>query len=166
MYDIQAIADRVDIEALRGEFTDAVMMNDHDRLASLFTPDGAVRIPIGHIEAAGQEQIRALGQRRQALTDYFLQTTHPGTIQLDGDTATGRAYLSELVHGRDGSSHLNYFVYHDRYQRTGNGWKFTERVAEFRYLDTTPLAGSAPRATGAGAEPPAGDTPAAKGASG
>jgi hypothetical protein len=45
MSDLQAIADRVEIEALRGEFTDAVMMNDHDRLASLFTPGGAVRIP-------------------------------------------------------------------------------------------------------------------------
>jgi ketosteroid isomerase-like protein len=75
--DFQAIADRVEIEALRGEFTDAVMMNDHDRLASLFTPGGAVRIPLGHIEAAGREQIRALGQRRQALADYFVQTTHP-----------------------------------------------------------------------------------------
>jgi hypothetical protein len=47
--DLQAIADRVEIEALRGEFTDAVMMNDHARLASLFTPDGAVRIPLGSI---------------------------------------------------------------------------------------------------------------------
>jgi hypothetical protein len=45
MSNLQAITDRVEIEALRGEFTDAVMMNDHDRLASLFTPDGAVRIP-------------------------------------------------------------------------------------------------------------------------
>jgi hypothetical protein len=45
MSDLQAIADRVEIEALRGEFTDAVMMNDHDRLASLFTPGGAARIP-------------------------------------------------------------------------------------------------------------------------
>jgi hypothetical protein len=41
MSDLQAIADRVEIEALRGEFTDAVMLNDHDRLASLFTHDGA-----------------------------------------------------------------------------------------------------------------------------
>jgi ketosteroid isomerase-like protein len=122
------------------------MMNDHDGLASLFTHDGVVRIPEAGIEAVGRAQIRALGERRQALTDYFVQTTHPGTIQLDGDTATGRAYLSELAHGRDGSSHLNYFVYHDRYQRTPDGWKFTERVAEFRYLDTTPLAGSAPQA--------------------
>jgi ketosteroid isomerase-like protein len=146
MSDLQAIADRVEIEALRGEFADAVMMNDHERLASLFTHDGVVRIPEGDIEAAGREEIRALGERRQALTDYFVQTTHPGTIQLDGDTATGRAYLSELVGGRDGSSHLNYFVYHDRYQRTPDGWRFTERVSEFRYLDAGPLTGSPPAA--------------------
>ena len=31
MSDLQAIADRVEIEALRGEFTDAVMMHDYDR---------------------------------------------------------------------------------------------------------------------------------------
>jgi hypothetical protein len=83
MSDLQAIADRVEIEALRGEFTDAVMMSDYDRL---------------------------------------------------------------LMHGRDGNSQLNYSVYHDRYQRTPDGWKFVERVYEVRYLDTTPLAGSAPDA--------------------
>ena len=73
-----------------------------------------------------------------------MQTTHPGMIQLDGDTASGRAYMQELVRLRDGRSELNYAVYHDRYQRTSDGWKFTERVYEVRYLDTTPLAGSAP----------------------
>ena len=41
MSDLQAIADRFEIEALRGEFTDAVMMRDYDRLTSLFTPGGA-----------------------------------------------------------------------------------------------------------------------------
>ena len=96
MSDLQAIADRVEIEALRGEFTDAVMMHDYDRLASLFTPDGAVRIPHVNAEAAGREEIRAGIERLQALLDYFVQTTHPGTIRLDGDTASGRAYLCEL----------------------------------------------------------------------
>ena len=43
MSDFQAIADRVEIEALRGEFTDAAMMRDRARLASLFTPDGVVQ---------------------------------------------------------------------------------------------------------------------------
>ena len=63
---------------------------------------------------------------------------------LDGDTASGRAYMSELTRFRDGRSELNYGIYHDRYQRTSGGWKFTERVYEIRYLDDTPLAGSAP----------------------
>ena len=141
MSDIQAIADRFEIEALRGEFTDAVMMGDYDRVASLFTQDGAVRIPDINAEAVSREEIRAGIERLQALLDYFVQTTHPGTIQLDGDTASGRAYVSELGRFRDGSSQLNYAIYHDRYQRTPDGWKFTEGVYEVRYLDTTPLAG-------------------------
>ena len=146
--DLQAIADRVEIEALRGEFTDAVMMRDYDRAASLFTPDGALRMPNIPAELVGREEIRAWGERVPALVDYLVQTTHPGTIQLDGDTASGRAYLQELVHSRGGRSELNYAIYHDRYQRASDGWKFTERVYEVRYRDTTPLAGSAPGAAG------------------
>jgi ketosteroid isomerase-like protein len=148
MSDLQAVADRVEIEALRGEFTDAVMMGDYDRVASLFTQDGAVRIPDINAETVSREEVRAGIERLQGLWDYFVQTTHPGTIQLDGDTVSGRAYIAELGRFRDGRSELNYAVYHDRYQRTGDGWKFTERVYEVRYLDTTPLAGSAPHAAG------------------
>jgi ketosteroid isomerase-like protein len=146
MSDLKAIADRVEIEALRGEFTDAVMMRDYDRVASLFAPGGALRIPDASVELTGREEIRAWGGRVPAVVDYLVQTTHPGTIQLDGDTASGRAYIQELIRLRDGSSHLNYAIYHDRYRRAPDGWKFTERVYEIRYLDTTPLAGSAPRA--------------------
>jgi ketosteroid isomerase-like protein len=148
MTDFQAIADRFEIEALRGECTDAVMMRDYDRLVSLFTQDGAVRMPHINAEAVGREEIRAAVERLQGLCEYFVQTAHPGTIRLEGDAAVGRAYISELGHLRDGGSQLNYAVYHDRYQRTPDGWKFTERVYEVRYLDTTPLTGSAPHAAG------------------
>jgi hypothetical protein len=146
MSDLQAIADRVEIEALRGEYTDSAMMRDYDRLAYLFTPDGALRISDADIELAGWDEIRAWGERVPAVVDYLVQTTHPGTIRLDGDTASGRAYICELIRLRDGSSHLNYAIYHDRYQRTPVGWRFAERAYEIRYLDTSPLAGSAPRA--------------------
>jgi SnoaL-like domain len=118
MNDLRAIADRVEIEALRGELTDAAMMRDYDRAASLFTRDGVVRMPHLNVELAGQEEIRAWGKQVPALVDYFVQTTHPGTIQLDGDTASGRAYICELIRLRDGSSELNYAIYHDRYQLT------------------------------------------------
>jgi ketosteroid isomerase-like protein len=141
MNGFQAIADRVEIEALRGEYTDAAMMRDYGRIASLFTDDGMLRIPDIPVELAGPEEIRAWTEHRPA--GFLVQTTHPGTIQLDGDTAAGRAYLQELGQARDGRSFLNYAIYHDRYRRTPDGWKFAERVYEVRYLDTTPLAGSA-----------------------
>ncbi len=65
MTDLQAIADRVEIEALRGEFTDAAMMRDRARLASLFTRDGVLRMPNIPAEMAGREEIRAGGERLQ-----------------------------------------------------------------------------------------------------
>src|SRR5262245_31993486 len=144
MRDLQAIADRFEIEALRGEFSDAVMMHDYDRVASLFTEDGAVRMPHINAVAVSREEIRAGIERLQGLLDYFVQTSHAGIIRVDGDTAVGRAYIAELGRFRDGGSHLNYAVYHDRYRRTSDGWKFAERVYEVRYVDTTPLAGAAP----------------------
>jgi ketosteroid isomerase-like protein len=144
MSDFQAIADRVEIEALRGEFTDAAMMRDRARLAALFTPDGVLRMPNIPAEMTGREEIRAAGERLQDQWEFFVQNTHPGTIQLDGDTATGRAYMHELARTRDGRQGQNHAIYHDRYRRTGDGWKFTERVYEVRYLDTSPLPGSAP----------------------
>jgi ketosteroid isomerase-like protein len=148
MSDFQAIADRVEIEALRGEATDAAMMRDYDRIASLFTHDAMVRIPHIGVEVIGREEIRAGGERLQGLLDYFVQNKHPGTIQLDGDTASGRVYIQELIRFRDGRSELNYAIYHDRYQRTPDGWRFTERVYEIRYLDTSPLA-APPKVPGA-----------------
>ena len=65
-------------------------MGDYDRVASLFTPDGVVRTPNFPVELAGVERIHGWRERREALADYFVQATHPGTIQLDGDTASGR----------------------------------------------------------------------------
>jgi ketosteroid isomerase-like protein len=140
---LESVNDRVEIEALRGEFTDAALMRDYDRFASLFTEDGVVRIP-GVSELAGRAEIRAGIERLQGFWEFFVQNTHPGTIILAGDTATGRAYMSEFGRLRDGTSHLNYAVYHDRYQRTSDGWQFAERVYEVKYVDTTALAGSPP----------------------
>ena len=146
MSDLQDIVDRVEIEALRGEFTDAVMMHDYDRFASLFTQDAAVRMPAGDVALVGRDELRAGIERMQGQLEFFVQNTHPGLIQLDGDTASGRAYMTELIRIGDGRSDLNYAIYHDRYQRTPDGWKFAERVYEIRYLDETPLTGSAPPA--------------------
>jgi hypothetical protein len=81
MSDRRSINDRVEIEALRGEFTDALMVRAYDRFASLFTQHGVWRIPYVDVEIVGRETIRAGIERMQGLWDYFVQTTHPGTLR-------------------------------------------------------------------------------------
>jgi ketosteroid isomerase-like protein len=144
MSEFGAIADRVEIEALRGEFSDAGMMHDYDRFAALFTLEGAWRMPHIEQEFVGRKQIRAAIERLRGLWEYAVQNPHPGTIRVDGDSAAGRSYVSELGQLRDGRSLVNYGVYHDRYERTPEGWKFEERRYEVTYLDTSALTGAAP----------------------
>ncbi|WP_405692693.1 nuclear transport factor 2 family protein [Streptomyces sp. NBC_01185] len=150
MSTMQAVADRVEIEALRAEVTDAVMMRDFDRVASLFTSDGALRWPHIDKEFVGREEIRAGIEWGQGLWEFFVQNVHPGVVRLDGDTATGRVYIEEFGRMSDGGSHLNHALYHDRYRRTSDGWKFRERVYEVRYLDSAALTGAPPRPPGHG----------------
>lgn len=148
MTDLQHVADRVEIEALRAEFTDAVMMRDRARLAALFTADSVLAMPHVPARAVGPDEIRGQGERLQGAWRIFIQTSHAGAVEIDGDTATGRTYVHELVRTADGHEGVNDGVYHDRYRRTAEGWLFSERVYEVRYLDTTPLGGSAPHPAG------------------
>ncbi|GMA25634.1 hypothetical protein GCM10025864_33930 [Luteimicrobium album] len=142
---LDALRDGAAIDALRAEFTDAVMVHDFDRLASLFTDDGAVRMPDVHAVAEGRAAIRASVERMQGSWEFFVQVSTPGAVVPDPDdpdAATGRTFLEELGRLRDGTSHRNHGIYHDRYRRTADGWRFAERVYELRYVDDTPLAGT------------------------
>lgn len=142
MTDFQTIADRVEIDALRAEYTDAGLMRDFDRFAELFTSDGVMRIPDAGVELVGRDQIRAGIERLQDVWEFFLQHTHAGALTVTGDVAEGRAHMHEIGRLRDGRSHVNYAIYHDRYARTPDGWRFTERTYEIRYHDSTPLPGT------------------------
>ncbi|MFJ3672521.1 hypothetical protein ACIPSE_39295 [Streptomyces sp. NPDC090106] len=79
MNDFQAIADSVEVEAMRGEFTDAAMVRDRLRLAALFTLDGVLRMPDIPVEQVGREEILDGGEQLQSQWDFFVQPTYPGT---------------------------------------------------------------------------------------
>ena len=116
--------------------------------------DGAWRMPHINAEFVSRKEIRAAIERLQGFWNYFVQNPHPGTIQIEGDSAVGRAYISELGQMRDGSSHLNYAMYHDRYQRTPNAG--SSLSASTRSSTSTPLRwrGQRPHAAAAPAHPP------------
>jgi hypothetical protein len=88
--------------------------------------------------------MRAWGRKVPEIVDFLVQNTHPGYLRIDGNAAVGRAYMQEIGRAHDGRAELNWAIYHDRYERTVDGWKFTERVYEVRYHDDTPLTGAAP----------------------
>ncbi|WP_405862668.1 nuclear transport factor 2 family protein [Streptomyces sp. NBC_00090] len=85
---MQNVVDRFEIEELRAEVTDAVMMRDFDRVASLFTPDGTMRWPHIDKEFVGREEIRAGIEWGQGLWEFFVQHVHPAS---SGSTATPRS---------------------------------------------------------------------------
>ena len=123
MSEIHDVIDRFEIAALQAEVTDALMMHDYERISNLFTEDCVVRVPHINARVVGREQISAGAERAQdEMWDYFVQITHPGAVKVDGDTASGRAYLLEFGQFLDGSAHRNYGVYHDSYRRTVEGW--------------------------------------------
>ena len=138
------VIDRFEITALAGEFTDAVMVKDFDRLGALFTEDGELRIPAADIAFIGRDAVREGIERLQGNWEFYVQNIHPGSIVLEGDTATGRSYLTEMGRFHDGTSNQNTGIYHDEYRRTPDGWRFTSRVYEPRYLDFSPLPGGPP----------------------
>lgn len=140
---LRALADRIEIDALRSEYTDAGTMRDLGRLAGLFTEDAVWRIPSAGIELSTRDGIRSNLERMQQVWEFFVQNTHPGAVQVDGDTATGRVFVEEIGRMRDGSSHRNRAIFHDTYRRTADGWKFSERVYEIVYIDTSALTGTA-----------------------
>lgn len=132
-HDVRLIRDRVEIDSLRAECTDATMMNDIDRLTGLFTEDAIVRVPDLKIEWRGLDQLRQGFQQLTAGMETFVQNTHPGSVEITGDTATGRVFVFELGRRADGGAVGNHAIFHDHYRRTGAGWKFTERDYEVRY---------------------------------
>ena len=68
---------------------------------------------------------------------------HPGTIQLDGDTAVGRSYMAERAPSRRQLAPVLRRVPRPLPARARR-LEVTERVYEVRYLDTTPPAGWRP----------------------
>lgn len=141
MTDLRAVTDRVEIEALRGEYCDAVVLRDYERIATLFTSDGALRMPDIPANLEGPEQIRAWGRKVPDMVDFLIQNNYAGVISLDGDVATGRNHVFEIGRALDGRSAEIYAIWHDRYRRTPDGWRFAERVYEIRYLNESPLTG-------------------------
>jgi hypothetical protein len=140
------LADELAIRRLGAAYADACGRLCAADVARLFAPDATMGMAGGMV-APGDKILKnfeiVLG--RQA---FLVQTLHSGLIELAGDTARGRWWMSEILRAADSEQfNVNHGFYEDTYVRRDGRWLFGSRLFTLRL--TTPL----PAGTVAGAAP-------------
>ena len=137
--------DLLDDRALRdlvARFSDAVVHADADAFGALWTDDGRWTIdPPIDADLSGRAAIVDGFSGLMEGWEFLVQAPQYGIITLDGDAATGRWLTHEVGRQPGGRSQRNTALYHDRYARTPDGWRFAERAYRFLLLDDSPVPG-------------------------
>jgi hypothetical protein len=131
--------DDAEIRWLAAAFTDAANRRDGVAAARLFTEAGVWSLP-GLDDVEGQDRIAETMGRVLGRFDFLVQLLHEGTIEVDGERARARWYLSELARDRDGRCWATTAVYDDVLSWTRRGsraggdiarWSFATRRLSF-----------------------------------
>jgi hypothetical protein len=133
---LQEISDRLELQELAVRYSTAVDRKDWDLYESLFTPDAVIDYTqVGGIRGGPHEVREWLAQVMPGFPAYqHLVANHE--LSITGDEATGRAMLLNPMGCATPSGTQIAFVglwYNDRYLRTAEGWRFTERVEELSW---------------------------------
>ncbi|MGW6693528.1 nuclear transport factor 2 family protein [Rhodococcus sp. NPDC054953] len=129
---------------LAGRYAVAVDDRDAAALAALFTVDAALVQPpaltrgAGEVVAAGVDAIVAAVLDGTAHLQATRHDVHQSVVDVDGDTATGRAYClaHHLYRGRDGMRDNAIAIrYLDRYRRVDGRWLIARRELVVDYAE-------------------------------
>ena len=135
---LEEISDRLEIQDLLVAYSHAIDSRDWDALDEVFTPDALI-------------DYSAMGGSRGDLTTTkeFLRTAMErfssfqhlvatSKVTLHGDRAEGRTICHNPMVMDDGKGGTRVLVcglwYRDRFVRTSDGWRISERVEEKSYM--------------------------------
>lgn len=139
MPDLQALADRLEIEDVLTRYAWALDSKQFDELDGVFTPDAHLDYTSSGGEAGAYPDVKAWLAK---VLPHFPAYQHLVTnkhITINGDRATSRAefYNPMVMAQRDGTTSI-FFVggeYHDDLLRTPNGWRITNRLEKSVWTD-------------------------------
>jgi 3-phenylpropionate/cinnamic acid dioxygenase small subunit len=139
MPDLQALADRLDIEAVLTRYAWALDSKQFDELDDVFTPDAHIDYTSSGGEAGAYPDVKAWLAKVLPNFPAYQHLVTNKQITIDGDRATSRAefYNPMVMAKRDGTTSI-FFVggeYHDQLVRTPNGWRITNRVEKSIWTD-------------------------------
>jgi len=123
--------ERLAIRRLKHEYCHAVDAGNYDEWVALFTEDGT-------FERDGAAPIEGRRALREMITgefdESFEYTAHVVTnpvIDVDGDVATGRWYVTLVYEQPDGTVGWNQGVYEDAYRRVDGQWLHEDVFVRF-----------------------------------
>ena len=133
------VEDELAIRSLVTRYSDAVARRDEADWAATWAADGEWRV-LGR-SVQGREEVTALWSKLMGGLSFVLQLPNAGLIELDGDRAKGRWYITEHGKLEDGTALLTLGVYHDEYTRGADGWRFRRRRFDVLHMGPPDLTG-------------------------
>lgn len=132
--------DELAIRRLAAAYSDAVNRGDLDAMVAVYAPDG-VLIPFAGQEYKGRDAIRKVVGESIGRFEYIFQMTHSGMVQVNGDCASCRWWISEISYLGDGKAKHFLGLYQDKVARTEEGWRFTCRRLDPTFLGNITMDG-------------------------
>ena len=130
---LQEMSDRFEIQDLLYDYADMIDLKKFDQLRDVFTEDAFIDYSVyGGVKGNREEIIAFL---KEAMT-IFPNTHHMNAnvqIKVDGDSATGRVMCfnpQEMDLGETTHTFMLGLWYVDKYVRTADGWRISERIEE------------------------------------
>ena len=129
------VADELEIRQLVSAYADAVNRRDQSLWASTWAESCEWSLP-GAGSFSGKEAVVGLWVQAMTGFDFVAQLVYQGTIQIDGNAASGRWYLCEHLRpagSQDGM--FNIGCYTDEYIKENDKWCFAKRDYQIMYND-------------------------------
>ena len=120
-----AAGHRLAIRELIDQYNDAVMRFDADAWRETWTEDAEWELMGNAVR--GRDAIVKLWQQTMQQFEYVVFQTTPGSVEIDGDEATGRVWAVEVLKPKGADKRSEHGRYDDTYRRVDGRWRFAVR---------------------------------------
>ena len=138
---LQEISDRIEIDDLLKRYARAIDTKDWALLDTCFLPDAHVDYTSSGGAKGSYPEVRAWLEKALAPFAAMMHAISNTTLELDGDEASARTYVTNPMGfpKSDGSLHVFtvYAHYVDKLVRTQAGWRIAERIEKAVLMDGT-----------------------------
>ncbi|CAH0990193.1 hypothetical protein SIN8267_00285 [Sinobacterium norvegicum] len=141
MLSLQEMSDRLELQALVVDYATAIDEQDFDALDEIFTEDASIDYTAMGGIAGNLTEIKQFLTQAMPFFTAFQHLNGNHKLEVTGDTATGKVMcLNPMVVPVEEGEQVMFLGlwYIDKYRRTKDGWRISERREEKSFAHNTP----------------------------